>query len=85
MKFCLSELNFNWSGMTEKVVCSASFCLKLAVGRMRLFFTVWLRNRIISAGLELVLSHKEILRIVSYYRKNFRKKNLRINPYFVDL
>ena len=45
-----------------------------------IFFPIWLQNRLISAGLELVLSHTENSYVASYYKQfsTNNKKNIRL-------
>ena len=59
------------------------------IGKVCIIFTVWLRNRLIFAGLKLVLSHTEIyvVCIASYYRQfstNVEIKILKLKPVFLD-
>ena len=44
-------------------------------GIQRILLPVWLRNRFITTGLELVLSHTEKLCIASHYRQFSTKKS----------
>ena len=51
-------------------------------------FPAWLQNRIISAGLEAVLSHTEKSCIISYYRQfstKIKNKIHKINTSFVNM
>ena len=56
----------------------------LIIKKQLISFPVWLRNRLISAGLESALSHTEKSCIASYYKQystNFIKiKNIRLIP-----
>ena len=63
--------------------CDLTFYL-----RFRIIFPVWLLNRLISAGLEVVLSHTEKLCIASYYRQfstNIKIKIIKLTPVFLAL
>ena len=52
-----------------------------------LFFPVWLRNRLISAGLEPVVSYIQKSYIASYYRQfsTNTKKIIKLIPILLDL
>ena len=45
-------------------------------------FSVWLRNRLISAGLELVLSYRKKSKIASYYRQFSTNINGGVCPFY---
>ena len=57
--------------------CTKQFCLGYLQFQGKVF-PVWLRNELISAGLEPFLSHTEKLKIASYYRIFFTNIKIKI-------
>ena len=48
------------------------------ISEEKLFQEVWLQNRLISGGLEPIISHTEMLCITSYYRQLSTKIKIKI-------
>ena len=59
------------SGFSAAHMAAAAAAAAAQQSGQVILFPVWLRNRLLSAGLELVLRHTEKSCIVSYYRQFF--------------